>query len=60
MKPRISKERHLHKEFEQILQEGGLTGQEKREARRRVKRRMSKISRAIDKNITNDELDELE
>lgn len=60
MKPRTKGERHLHRKFETISSDSGLTGQEKRAARRVVKRQMSKASRGIDSTIVKQALDGFE
>lgn len=57
MKPRTKGERHLHRKFETISSDSGLTGQEKRAARRVVKRQMSKASRGIDDAVIRNALD---
>lgn len=57
MKPRTKSERHLQRKFEHVSIDSGLTGQEKRAARRLVKRQMSKASRGIDDVVIRNALD---
>jgi hypothetical protein len=60
MKLRTKGERHLHRKFESIASDSGLTGQEKRAGRRVFKRQMSKASRGIDHEVIKTELDKFD
>lgn len=60
MKPRSRSELYLHQKFESINYDSGLTGQEKRQARRAMKRGMSKTSRHIDDKVIRQEIETLD